>query len=79
MTDEPRAEGGSGASREQAVDREGLALEIKVALVRQALEDPDYRRLALRDPRAAVRRNRLIGDAWQMLPARCAGRGRRRR
>ena len=40
---------------QQAVDREGLALEIKVALVRQALEDPDYRRLALRDPRAAVR------------------------
>jgi hypothetical protein len=78
MTDEPRADaqrggqaaGGGGAPREQAVDREGLALEIKVALVKQALEDPQYRRLALRDPRAAVRRNRFIGDAWQMLPAR---------
>jgi hypothetical protein len=78
MTDEPRANkqrrgraaGGPGAPSGRAADRNELAFEIKVAVVRQALEDPEYRRLALRDPKAAVSRNRFVGDAWQRLPAR---------
>jgi hypothetical protein len=76
MTDEPRANGerrgrAAGDRRApRAVDRDALALEIKVALVRQALEDPEYRRLALRDPKAALRRNRFVGDQPGLLPAR---------
>jgi hypothetical protein len=70
MTDESRAGGAGPAAGGRAVDPSELALEVKVALVRQALEDPEYRKLALRDPQAAIRRNRFVGDAWRRLPAR---------
>jgi hypothetical protein len=63
-----RAAGGRGAAGRPAGDREALAYEIKVALLMQALEDPEYRQLALRDPQAALRRNRFIGAAQRVPP-----------
>jgi Nitrile hydratase, alpha chain len=50
------------------MDPEELAVQVKVALVRQSLEDPEYRRLALADPRRAVRANRFVGTAADAIP-----------
>lgn len=71
MSEQP---GGGGPPRRRAPrgaagDLDALAGEVKIALVAQAIEDPEYRRLALRDPRAALRRNRFVGAKAGLVPA----------
>ncbi len=59
MTQPPR--------RDRSVD--DAALRVKAALVKESLEDSEFRRLVLRDPVAAVRRSRFIADADRVLAA----------
>ena len=55
--------------RDRSGGAEEAALQVKAALVKEALADPAFRRLALSDPAAAVRRSRFLSDAEQALAA----------
>ncbi len=53
----------------QKLSPEELALYIKSALIKEALENPAYRKLALNDPASAIEKSRLIGGVEKVLPA----------
>jgi hypothetical protein len=50
-------------------ERSEIASLAASAVLRQAMEDDDYRALAVRDPDRAIRTNRFIGAAAERLPA----------
>lgn len=53
----------------QKLSTEELALYIKSALIKEALEDPAFRKLALKDPASAIQKSRLTGGVEKALPA----------